>query len=408
MIARRSVLIAFVLGAFGCTTDLGSEALEARGGIPGPPWRVDGVPRPPRRVPLEAGAALDADAGAPKVETCCSDPSLGSLPTQLGGLQWPALPSITSEIVVTTDSELQAALALHSNVRIRVHGAHAGLYTLARSDVELVLEAGAFIEHLLIARSQSRVRIVGGTFNAIEMMPPVDYPNGGTEPEPELMATDITIECVTVLAPDTAFLLRGHRVAILGADVFAGRYAVYVGDAEPLPIDDIIVAHSVLRSAGPEATYRLHGVRRSVVAFTRLSNPFKHNWRVHGDSERNYIGDSILTGTGAMIGWIEGDSIERAYFVRNTVYYDASNGLFLAEPTRVSRLTVTDNVVYSDEPFDPGDGPRWKVARNTTHPYQPPPSEAPICTASSTSPPRAARATGRRAGSDGARRPGRR
>lgn len=376
MIARRSVLIAFVLGAFGCTTDLGSEALEARGGIPGPPWRVDGVPRPPRRVPLEAGAALDADAGAPEVETCCSDPSLGSLPTQLGGLQWPALPSITSEIVVTTDSELQAALALHSNVRIRVHGAHAGLYTLARSDVELVLEAGAFIEHLLIARSQSRVRIVGGTFNAIEMMPPVDYPNGGTEPEPELMATDITIECVTVLAPDTAFLLRGHRVAILGADVFAGRYAVYVGDAEPLPIDDIIVAHSVLRSAGPEATYRLHGVRRSVVAFTTLSNPIKHNFRVHGQSERNYIGDSVLVGGGAMLGWSTGDSLDRVWFVSNTVHYSAGSGLFLAEPSRVLRLTASDNVFYSDDPFTPGFRSGWTITPNTTYPYEPPPARS--------------------------------
>src|SRR5690606_10214744 len=133
-----------------------------------------------------------------------------------------------------------------------------------------------------------------------------------------------------------------------------GAHAVYVGDAAPLPIDDVIVAHSVMRSAGPEATYRLHSVRRSVVASTTLSNPLKHNWRVHGDSERNYIGDSILVGSGAMLGWIAGDSLDRVFFVRNTVHYDATNGLFLAEPSRVRRLTVTDNVIYSDDPFTPG------------------------------------------------------
>jgi hypothetical protein len=292
---------------------------------------------------------------------------------------WPALPVIADELHVSTDAELRDALALRGGARISVSGIHPGLYVLARSDVELVLDADAFIEHLLIARSQHRVRVLGGTFAAIEMMPPVDFPNGGTEPEAALMATDVTIECVAVHAPDTAFLVRGHRVAILGADVTAERYSLYAGDAAPLPIDDVIVAHSVFRSAGPEATYRLESVRRSVVAHTTLSNPLKHNWRVHGDSERNYIGDSALVGTGAMIGWIEGDSVERAWVTRNTVYYDGSSGLLLAEPARVSRLVVTDNAIYSDEPFDPGSGPQWTVARNAIHPYQAPPSSVFTC-----------------------------
>lgn len=368
MFSKRVLAAVAAIGMVGCTGDVGSVALEARGGIPGPPWRVH-----------DAGPPPSADASAAATEACCSQRTLGDLPRELSGLRWPALPSIADELDVSTDAELRDALALRSNVRIRVHGVHAGLYTLARSDVELVLDADAFIEHLLIARSQHRVRIVGGSFAAIEMMPPVDYPNGGTEPEPELMATDVTIECVTVDAPDTAFLLRGHRVAILGADVQAERYAVYVGDAAPLPIDDVIVAHSVMRSAGPEATYRLHSVRRSVVASTTLSNPLKHNWRVHGDSERNYIGDSILVGSGAMLGWIAGDSLDRVFFVRNTVHYDATNGLFLAEPSRVRRLTVTDNVIYSDDPFTPGTGKGWKVRRNATHPYQPPPSSVFEC-----------------------------
>lgn len=346
--------------------DLGAFRGEARGGIPGPPRR-------------DAGPPPGSDASSPALSACCSQRTLGSLPRELRGLVWPALPAIAGELHVSTDAELAAALAERARTRIHVHGVHLGLYVLARSDVELMLDADAFIEHLLIARSQHRVRVVGGAFAAIEMMPPVDYPNGGTEPEAALMATDVTIECVTVHAPDTAFLVRGSRVAILGADVTAERYALYAGDAAPLPIDDVIVAHSVFRSAGPEATYRLQGVRRSVVAYTTLANPLKHNWRVHGDSALNYLGDSTLAGAGAMIGWIEGDAVERAWFVRNAVYYAAESGVFLAAPTRVSRLVVTDNVVYSDDPFDPGAGPRWTVARNVTHPYVPPPSSAFTC-----------------------------
>ena len=371
--ARRCALggaLAVAMIGGGCALEpgeIGAVRAEARGGIPGPPRRDAGPP------------PASSDASSPAASTCCSQRTLGSLPRELRHLAWPALPAIAGELHVSTDAELAAALRERTRTRIHVHGVHLGLYVLARSDVELMLDADAFIEHLLIARSQHRVRVVGGTFAAIEMMPPVDYPNGGTEPEAALMATDVTIECVTVHATDTAFLVRGSRVAILGADVTAERYALYAGDAAPLPIDDVIVAHSVLRAAGPEATYRLQGVRRSVVASTTLSNPLKHNWRVHGDSELNYLGDSTLVGTGAMLGWVDGDSLERAWFVRNTVYYDASSGLFLAEPTRVSRLVVTDNVVYSDEPFDPGAGPRWTVARNVTSPYEPPPSSVFTC-----------------------------
>lgn len=366
----RAAAVATSLGLAGCAGDVGSLALEARGGIPGPPRRDAG------RAPERDASSPEADGGAP---ACCAQRALGSLPRELRGLTWPALPVITDERDVSTDAALRDALASRSSVRVRVHGAHLGLYVVARSDVELVLDADAFIEHLLIARSQRRVRVVGGTLAAIEMMPPIDFPNGGTEPEADLMATDVTIECVTVRAPDTAFLVRGSRVAILGADVEAERYSLYAGDAAPLPIDDVIVAHSVMRSAGPEATYRLHGVRRSVVAYTTLANTFKHNWRVHGASARNYIGDSVLAGTGAMIGWLEGDALERAWFVRNTVYYDADGGLFLAEPARVDRLTVTDNVVYADVPFEPGTARRWTIARNTSLPYRPPPSSIFTC-----------------------------
>jgi hypothetical protein len=215
------------------------------------------------------------------------------------------------------------------------------------------------------------LRVRGGTLATLEMAVPMDYWAGGA-PDPALMASDLTVECVTVIAPDSAFIVRGPWVAILGADVHAERYSLFAGDTGAIPIEDLIVAHSVLRSAGPEATYRVHNAVRSVVAYTTLSNTFKHNYRVHGHSERNYIGDSVLAGTGAMIGREPGDALDRVFFVRNVLYYDGPTGLFLVDQLNVRRLVVTDNVAFSDEPFTVPSSPDWEIARNTTYPYQPP------------------------------------
>lgn len=355
-----STLLALALTVSGCAPDVGAATAAQRRG------------RPFR----DAGAEPDAgsDPG-----TCCASRDLGALPSHLRGLTWPALPAVRSEVEVETEAALRDALARLSNVRVRVRGAHAGLYVVARSDVEILLEPDAFVEHLLVARSQQRVRISGGTYATIEMMPPIDFPNGGTTPDESLMATDVTIECVTMRAPDTAFLVRGHRVAVLGADVHAERYSFFAGDTEPIQLRDLVVAHSVLRSAGPEPTYRVHSVSRSVVAFTTLANTSKHNFRVHGVSERNYLGDSVLVGTSIMMGRTPGDSLDRVWVIRNVVYYDGTNGIFLTDPT-TRRLVATDNVAYSDEPFAPSDPhPSWEIRGNVTHPYEPAPSSVYEC-----------------------------
>ncbi len=356
---RLSARVLLALLTTGCALDVGGASVAVRGG------------RRPQQI----------DAGPPEGTTgeCCWSRDLGALPRELRNLRWPALPVVQSELDVSTDGALRDALATRSNVRLRVHGAHAGLYTVERSDVELVLDPDASIEHVLVARSQHRVRIAGGTLATIEMMPPIDFPNGGTVAQESLMATDLTVECVTMRAPDTAFLVRGHRVAILGADVEAERYSLFAGDTAPVRMQDLIVAHSVLRSAGPEATYRVADVVRSVLAFSTLSNTFKHNYRVHGVSELNYLGDSILIGTGIMLGRLPGDALTRPFVVRDTIYYDSTNGIFLTDPS-IDRLTATDDVAYSASPFVPSElGRHWTIRNNTTRPYEAPPSSAYEC-----------------------------
>lgn len=315
---------------------------------------------------------------------CCPSRDLGELPPGLEGLTWPTLPTITSEIDVHTDAELEDALDRSGNLRIRVHGSHPGTYILRRSDVELVLDEDAWIGALLIARSQHRIRVAGGALGSIEMLPPVDYPNGSTTVEEDLMISDVTIECVTLDAADTALVVRGPRVAILGADVTAVRYSLFAGVVTPLQIEDLIVANSVMRSSGPEGTFRMHDVVRSVVVSSTFSNPAKHNWRVHGVSSLNHFRDNLLLGAGVMIGNEPRDQLDRQWFASNTFHYATTGGLFVVPASTVANLTVTDNVVHGDGPLTfPWLRSDWTVVRNTFLPYVPGPSPTLSCPADS-------------------------
>lgn len=315
---------------------------------------------------------------------CCPSRDLGELPPELAGLTWPTLPTIISEIDVHTDAELEDALDRSANLRIRVHGSHPDTYILRRSDVELVLDEDAWIGALLIARSQHRIRITGGALGSIEMLPPVDYPNGGTTVEEDLMISDVTIECVTLDAADTALVVRGPRVAILGVDVTAARYSLFAGVVTPLQIEDLIVANSVMRSSGPEGTFRIHDVVRSVVVSSTFSNPAKHNWRVHGVSRLNHFRENLLLGAGVMIGNEPRDQLDRQWFANNTFHYSTTSGLFVVPASTVANLTVTDNVVHGDGPLTfPWLRPDWTVLRNTFLPYVSGPSPTLSCPAGS-------------------------
>ncbi|UJR81693.1 hypothetical protein [Sandaracinus amylolyticus] len=330
---------------------------------------VDGGP-----IVIDAGT----DAGQPAC--ACATRDLGALPPELAELTWPALPITTSVIDVDTDSELRAALDAFSNVTVRVHGDHAGFYTIRGSDVEVILDPDASIEALTIYWSQQRIRISGGSYDTIQIWLPIDFNNPPHTPQEHLMVSDVTIECVTVRSSDTAFFLHGRRIAIVGADVTAARYSLFTGLVAPLFSEDVIVAHSVLRSAGPEATVRFHETDRTVVARSTLTNPGKHNWRVHGSSSRAYLGESTLVGTGFMLGNEPGDDIDRAWIVGSTVHYSGTNGLAIVSPTTISDLTITDNVFYSDSGFGlPPAPPSWTVTRNTTLPYAPPAPDVETC-----------------------------
>ncbi|AKF05702.1 hypothetical protein [Sandaracinus amylolyticus] len=389
-VVRRTLAVLVALVSAGCA-DLGaglvtSSAPEScEDTDAGPSGDVDAGEDASADAGLDAALDAGVDAGTSEPDagqpTCaCATRDLGALPTELATLAWPALPITTTVIDVDTDSELRAALDGFSNVTVRVHGDHAGFYTVRGSDVEVLLDADASIEALTIAWSQQRIRIAGGTFDTIQIALPIDFNAPSRAPQEHLMVSDVTIECVDVRSSDTAFFLHGRRIAIVGADVIAARYALFTGLIAPLHSEDVIVAHSVLRSAGPEATVRFHEVERAVVARSTLTNPGKHNWRVHGVSSLAYLGDSTLVGTGFMLGNEPGDAIDHAWIVRSTLHYTGTNGIAIVSPTTTRSLTIADDVFYSDTPFGLPPAPSdWIITANVTLPYAPPPPDDGAC-----------------------------
>ena len=158
------------------------------------------------------------------------------------------------------------------------------------SDIEVRMQDGASIGGVLIDRSVHRVALIGGHYTGtVEMsMPSVFWPS--RVDNPAWVVTDVMIDGVSVRSTNnTAFFLRGHRVALVHS---FGHGADYGPDSDTTrdQSTDVIIAGNQLEAEGRQATLRLINVRNAVAVENRLTDLMltgeKHNFRVHGTSTR--------------------------------------------------------------------------------------------------------------------------
>lgn len=316
--------------------------------------------------------ALSAQ-GAPEA---AATPSLGELPGELAELAWPTRPSITREVTVSTAAELEAAVAT-PGTRILASGLQGGDVWIGTNDIEIVADAGSSFGQLLIAQGTQRVRIEGGRWGTVRVEVPADFSGGGASYRPELMAEDLWLEGLTIdSGSESAYEIRGKRIAILGNDITAGRYSIWCGDTGEFQTEDFILYDNVFRSAGPESTVRLVSVLRSAAVSNVFSNTYKHNYRIHGVSDLNFAADNLLVGTGVMLGTMEGDSLGQVWFDDNVMHHDAPD-LFNPAPATVRALVARRNTIYAaqHDTFFAGAAPAgWDLSENQVAPYQAPPA----------------------------------
>lgn len=304
---------------------------------------------------------------------------LGALPDGFD-VALPIPPRITHAREVSTAPALQAALA-EGNVRVTFRGRAQGRVVVEADDVQLLMAEGAFIERLSIARGTSRVHVRGGHFGAIELAVPARFGAGEPEYREAWKVSDVALEQVEVEtnhavgADDTAFFLRGTRIALVRSRARAQRCAVWSGDMGPFVSEDLVVSESRFDAAGPEATVRLVGVERAAVVDNVLSNTRKHDFRVHGRSDRVLFARNRLLETGVMIGTMPGDAVGSIWVLDNT-FHHRSPSLFLVSPTAVTRLVARGNRAYSDVVpcfVCVGMPAAWEVSPHEVTPYRPPP-----------------------------------
>lgn len=331
-------------------------------------------PPPPPPPPPPADAGTDAGTSEPPPPPPPGDPlsALGPLPTAMAGLRWPDQPRITREVTVTTAADLAREAGV-SGTRIHVNGAVGGGVSINTNDIEIIADSRTSLGQLSVGRSVSRVRVSGGTWTGISTaIPAVFYPS--VEYRPEWMASDVTIEGVTVRSSNSAFEIRGRRIAIARSRASAVNYSVWCGDTASFASEDIILHDNVFESDGPQATVRLVQVLRSATISNVLVNGAKHNYRVHGTSDLNYAADNLLVNTGTMLGTMPGDDLGRIWFDDNVFHHTAPD---LFNPgSDIDALHATGNTAYTNVWscfYCRGVSPGWTVSSNTIAPYTPPP-----------------------------------
>ncbi len=309
-------------------------------------------------------------AGVEALERSGDRYELGALPAELGEVRWPAAPRVSRDL--TIDGDGGSRTIDRAGTRVLVRGALDRL-VVAASDVEVRAEEGARIGQLTMERGVARVSVRGGRYGAIELPVPAQH----VPPPPvwrrDWLVRDVRIEGVEVDAADTAFAVRGVRVAILNSRARAARYSVWCGDTQDFQTEDLVLAGNRFESAGPESTVRLVGVRRAIVVDNTLSNTFKHDFRVHGTSDQVVFARNRLLHTGIMVGSMPEDHIGSVWILDNEVHHDVPS-LFQVGRDRVRRLVARGNRVYSDR-WDcfvceaPREG--WEIGDNPVAPYRP-------------------------------------
>lgn len=365
--ARRIQSLAAALIVLGACTDCtgASSSSSQRAAAVEPPEGRKRPAAPPAPAPDEASALQSPVSERPSAVPY----ALGELPDGFGGVSWPTLPRIEHELEVSGGE----AIVDGPMTRVIVRGDVERIVVRA-DDIEIRGSPNARVEHVLIERSRRRIRIDGGRFGAIELHVPAQHVPPPPRWRPEWLVEDVTIENVDVESADTAFLLRGKRIAILRSRVRAERYSVWCGDTDTFQSEDLVLAGNRFESAGPESTVRLVSVRRALVIDNVISNTIKHDFRVHGVSDDVVFARNRLLNTGIMVGSMEGDRIGSVWILDNSLHHRVPS-LFEVEPSRVHRLVVRGNRVFSDRWncfFCSRPARGWIIDDNPVAPYRPP------------------------------------
>lgn len=351
--------------------DAGMPTPEGEGETPTTPTTPGDEGTTPTPAPTpEPGT--EAPAPTPSESGTAVPYALGTMPAGYS-VTWPTPPAITNDVTVTTRDEALAAAAT-PGTRVHVAGAIDGDIDVSASDVEIVFEPGASANAVFIGNQLQRIAVRGGSVDHVEFELAMDPANGTFHRE--LLSSDVLIDGVQADADDIAFLVRaGVRVAIVNSVSRAARYSVWIGDSGDFNSEDVILANNDFDSAGPEATVRLVNVTRSATVDNRLTNTFKHNYRVHGRSSHNWASGNLLVNSGVMLGTMDADVIDHQYFENNTFHHTLPSLIQLDED--MPNVTLKDNVVYSDvwDCFGCIEFPAaWVVENNTMNAYQAPPA----------------------------------
>lgn len=327
-----------------------------------------------RKVRLRILALIAAWFGSnERTEPAPSAPyDLGVLPDELR-IRWPTAPLVERDVTIARPDDLggrwtEPGTRLHIRTDI-------DWLILGADDLEVVVDDGVRVGRVFVEQGHKRIRFVGGTYGQIELQIPGRYFPPPEEWRERWMVEDVLFERVRVVSDtDTAFLLRGRRIAIVQSVVEARRYAIWCGDTDRFRSQDVILAGNRLECDGEEATVRLVDVLRSVVVDNWLTNPVKHNYRVHGRSDLNFAARNTLVDAGVMLASMPGDDLGAAWFLDNAIH-NATESLLVVDEDRVRHLELTDNEVFSDrwscfwcDPVPEG----WVVERNIVTAYRAP------------------------------------
>ena len=299
--------------------------------------------------------------------------NLGLVPTALD-IAWPTEPMVDREVVVQNPEELINGY-FESNTTLRVN-VDLNELTIDADDVVIAPAQGVRIQTLRILRGRERLRFEGGSYGKVIFEPPhiLVTDDGGFMADG--MIEDVLFDSVVVDDGSPAMAVRGRRVAVLHSYLSSNSMAFFVGDTTPIPSTDIIVADSVLESAGSGSTLVLNQVERSVVVDSWITNPVSFGYVVSGESDMTFARENVLLGGGASIGDWPGSDVGRGWFLANRIYHTAQ--LFGFDPDQIEELHLAANTIYSDRVTcawcSPATPERWNVASNTVRPYEMPPA----------------------------------
>lgn len=275
---------------------------------------------------------------------------LGNLPPEFDALEWPTLPTTSSEVTVSTLVDLQTAIDT-SGTRVIVDGTISGTATIRADDVDISGTPGSSVGTLNIERNRHRIRVRNLGIRDVSFSLPAQFNDQTQQVEfvEGLLITDVVFDNVVVNNPtESAFNVYGRRVVIMNSDVTANWYSIWAGPTGNFFTRDLILANNSFNSAGPEATVRIFQNERNVTVDCVLTNGLKHNWRLHQAADLSYCGRNTFEAAGIMLTdpAEPGDTLGRFWFEDNLVNYTLVNGVIITlNPyTRIDAGTISGNV----------------------------------------------------------------